>query len=105
MRILNLFQDLFISFLKVLVGVQTKDKPAVRIDDPSSVNLWSDKLYIIFLLYWEMYLLMELAMNLQNEGFHWFSGKRTFIDSGMYMRYKGVVSSRVISSVFMWLGF
>ena len=52
-----------------------------------------------------MYLLMELAMNLQNEGFHWFSGKRTFVDSGMYMRYKGVVSSRVISSVFMWLGF
>ena len=39
MRILNLFQDLFISFLKVLVGVQTKDKPAVITDDPSSVNL------------------------------------------------------------------
>ena len=36
----------------------------------------------MFLLYWEVYALMELAVNLRNEDLHWFSGKRTFIDGG-----------------------
>ena len=34
--------------------------------------------------------------------FAWFSGKRTFIDGGVYMCFNGGVASRVISSVFMW---
>ena len=46
---------------------------------------------------------MELAVNLRNEDLHWFSGKRTFIDGGVYIRFRGGVGSRVIiSSVFMW---
>ena len=36
----------------------------------------------MFLSYWEMYTLMELVVNLQKEDLRWFSGKRTFIDSG-----------------------
>ena len=56
----------------------------------------------MFLLYWEVYVLMELAVNLRNEDLHWFSGKRTFIDGGVYMCFNGGVASRVISSVFMW---
>ena len=55
----------------------------------------------MFLLYWEVYVLMELAVNLRNEDLHWFSGKRTFLDGGVYMRFNGDVGSRVIS-VFMW---
>ena len=57
----------------------------------------------MFLLYWEVYALMELDVNLRNEDLHWFSGKRTFIDGGVYMRFNGSVGSRVISSEFMWL--
>ena len=34
----------------------------------------------MFLLYWEVYVLMELVVNLQNEDLHRFSGKRNFID-------------------------
>ena len=56
----------------------------------------------MFLLYWEVYALMELDVNLRNEDLHWFSGKRTFIDGGVYMRFNGGVGSRVISSEFMW---
>ena len=56
----------------------------------------------MFLLYWEVYALMELDVNLRNEDLHWFSGKRTFIDGGVYMRFNGGVGSRVTSSVFMW---
>ena len=33
MSVRNLFQDLFISGLKVLVGVGTKDKPLVRTEN------------------------------------------------------------------------
>ena len=29
-------------------------------------------------------------MNLRNEDLHWLSGKRTFIDGGVYMRFNGV---------------
>ena len=101
MRVLNLFQDLFVSCLKLLVGVGTKDKPLVRTENSSSVNVWSEKLCIMFLLYWEVYVLMDLVMNLRNEDLHWFCGKRTFIDSGVYMRFSAGVGSRVISSVFM----
>ena len=42
MRVLNLFQHLFISCLKVLVGVETKDKPLARTENSSSVNIWSN---------------------------------------------------------------
>ena len=55
----------------------------------------------MFLLYWEVYVLMELVINLQNEHLYWFRGKRTFIDGGVYMRFSGTVGSRVTSSVFM----
>ena len=42
---------------------------------------------------------MELAVNLRSEDLHWFSGKRTFIDDGVYMRFRGSVGSKVTSSV------
>ena len=54
------------------------------------------------LLYWEVYALMALAVDLRNKDLHWFSGKRTFIDGGVYMLFNGGVGSRVISSEFMW---
>ena len=56
----------------------------------------------MFLLCWEVYVLMQFIVNLQNEYLHWFSGKRAFIDGGVYMRFSGVVSSRVASSLFTW---
>ena len=57
----------------------------------------------MLLLYWEVYALIELAVNLRNEDLHWFSGKRTFINGGVYMRFNRGVGSRVISSEFlMW---
>ena len=102
MRVLNLFQDLFVSCLKIFVGVGTKDLPLVRTDNLSLVNMRSEKLCIMFLLYWEVYGLIELAVNLWNEDLHWFNGKRTFIDGGMYMHFNEGVSSRITSSVFMW---
>ena len=39
MRVLNLFQYIFVSCLKVFVGVGTKDKPLVRTDNSSSANM------------------------------------------------------------------
>ena len=46
---------------------------------------------------------MELAVNLWNKDLYWFSGKRTFIDGGVYIRFNGGVGSRVIIfSAFMW---
>ena len=39
MRVLNLFQDLFVSCLKVLLRMGTKDSPLVRTDNSSSVNV------------------------------------------------------------------
>ena len=41
----------------------------------------------MFLLYWEVYVLMELVVNLQNEDLHRFSGKRNFMDGRVYMRF------------------
>ena len=79
MRVLNLLQDFFVSCLNVLVVLGTKDKRLVRTENSSSVNAWSERLCIIFFLYCEVYVLMELAVNLRNEDLHWFSGKRTFI--------------------------
>ena len=101
-QVLNLFQDLFVSCLKVFVGVRTKDKLSVRTDNSSSVNMWSQSFCIMFLLHWEVYVLMELAVNLRNEDLHRFSGKRTFVDGGVYIRFNGSVCSRFISSVLMW---
>ena len=69
MRVLNLSQHLIVSFLKVLVVVGTKDKPLVRTKDTSSVNV-DQRLCIMFLLYWEVYVLIELVLNLQNEDLH-----------------------------------
>ena len=85
----------------------TKDKPLVRTENSSSVNVWSERLRIMFLLYWEVYVLMDLVVNLWNEDLHWFCGKKTFIDGGVYVRFSegkgGRVGSRVIFSVFMRL--
>ena len=39
MSILKLLQDLFVSYLKVLVGVGTKDKHLVRIENFASVKV------------------------------------------------------------------
>ena len=44
---------------------------------------------------------MELVVNLGNEDFDWFSGKKTFIDGYVHMRFSVGVGSRVTSSVFM----
>ena len=54
------------------MGVGTKGKPLVRTDNSFSVNVWSERLCIMFLLYWEVYVLMDLVVNLQNEDLHWF---------------------------------
>ena len=83
MCVLNVSQDLFVSFLKVLVWLGTKDKPLVRIENSSSVNVWLERLCIMLLLYWEVYVLMDLVVNLRNEDLHWFYGKRTFINGGV----------------------
>ena len=83
------------------MGVGTKDKPLVSTENSSLVNVCSERLCILFLLYWEVYVLMDLVVNLRNEDLHWFCGKRTFIDGGVYMRFNGGVCSRVTSSVFV----
>ena len=49
----------------------------------------------MFLFYWQVHALMELAVNLRNEDLHWFSEKRNFIDGGVHMRFNGGVGSRV----------
>ena len=69
MRVLNLFQDLFVSCFKVFGegGTLILYKPLVRTDNSSSVNKWSERLCTMFLLYWEVYALMELAVNLRDE--------------------------------------
>lgn len=37
-----------------------------------------------------------------NEDLHWFCGKRTFIDSGVYMRLNAGEDSRFAPSVLLW---
>ena len=65
-RVLNLFQDLFVSCLKLLVGARTKEKPLVRTENSSSVNVWLERLCIMFLLYLEVYALIDLVVNFRN---------------------------------------
>ena len=55
----------------------------------------------MFLLYQDMYVLMELVVNLQNEDLQWFSGKKSFIDGGMSMGFTEGEGSRVTIYVFM----
>ena len=62
----------------------------------------------MFLLYWKVYVLMDLAVNFLNEDLHYFLGKRIFTDGGVYMRHNGDVGSKVASSLsrrFCNLGF
>ena len=98
---LELIPGLICFLLKGFVRVGTNDKPLVRTENSSSVNVWSERLRIMFLLYWKVYVLMDLVVNLWNEDLHWFCGKKTFIDGGVYVRFSGGVGSRVIFSVFM----
>ena len=83
------------------MGVGTKDKPLARTENSSSVNVWLERLRIMFLLYWEVYVLKDLVMNFRNEDLHWFCGKRTFIEGAAYMRFHGSVGSKVTSSLLM----
>ena len=98
MRVLNLFQDLLVSWLEVFMGVGTKDKRLVRTDNSSSANMWSERMCIVFVV-----LGTVCFDGISREFPEWrFSGKSTFIDAGVYMRINGRVGSRVISSMFMW---
>ena len=54
----------------------------------------------MILFYREMYVWMELVVNLPNEDLHWFSGKSTFIDGGVYIHFSGGVGSWLPSSIF-----
>ena len=56
----------------------------------------------MFLLYWDVYAFMELDVNFRNEDLQSFSGKRTFTDGSVDIRFNGSVGSRAISSEFMW---
>ena len=89
MRVLKLFEDLFISCLEVLVRLGTKEKLLVRTENSSSVNVWLERLCIMFFLYWEVYILMDMVINFPNEDLCWFCEKRTFIDVGVYMCFNG----------------
>lgn len=62
--------------------------------------MWSERLCIKFLLYWEVYVLIDLVVNLRSGDLHWFCGKRTFIGGGLYIRFNRSVDSRVTSSSF-----
>ena len=53
----------------------------------------------MFLLYWELHVLIELVLNLGNEELHWFNEERTFIDGCVYMGFSGGVLSTVAFSV------
>ena len=52
------------------------DKLLVRTENSSSVNVSLERLCIMLLLYWEVYVLMDLVVNFRNEDLSWFSGKR-----------------------------
>ena len=56
----------------------------------------------MFLLYWEVYVLIVAALNFLNEDLHWFCGKRTLIDVGVYTHLNGDVGCKVASSLPMW---
>ena len=78
MCVLNLPKDISISCLKILVEVGTKDKPLVRTENSSSVKLW-----IMYLLYWEGYVLEVVTMNFMIKDLYLFCGKKTLIDGGV----------------------
>ena len=94
MQVLNLFHDL-VSCLKVLMGVGTKSKTLMRTDNSSSVNVWSERLCIMFLLYWEVYVLMDLVVNLRNEDLHWFWEDDYFFCFRMILHFLVPVCNRV----------
>ena len=54
-------------YLRLWWGVGTKHKPLVRTKNSSLVNVWSEKLCIVFSFYWEVYVLINLVVNFQNE--------------------------------------
>ena len=86
---------------KVFGGGENFDKSFVTTEDSSSINLWLERLCIMFLLYWEAYILMDLVVNLQDGDLDWFCRKTTFIDGGVYMRFSGGVGLTVTSSFFI----
>ena len=90
MRVLNLFQDLLASSLKIFVGVGAKVKPLVRNDN--SPQLIFDKRGCVL-----CFCCVRKCM------LSWFSGKRTFIDGSVYLRFNvGLIGCRIIFSEFMW---
>ena len=92
MLVSNLFQNLYISCLKNLVRVGTKDKPLVRTENSYSVKVWLGKFCIMFLLYWEVCILMDLVVSFQNEDLHWFCDLHLhFIDGVVYMSFSVLV--------------
>ena len=99
MRVLSLLQDLFISCLKVLVGLRTRDKPLLRTEN-SFLVVWSERLCTMFLLYWEVYVLMALIINFWNENLHCF-WERVLLLMVVYVCFNGGVGSRVTSSFLM----
>ena len=99
--ILNLFQGLFFSCLKVLVLAGTKDEPLVKTVNSSSVKVQLERSSIMFPLYLEVYVLMDLTGNFWNGDLHLFCEKRTFIDVDVYMRFNRGVDSKVFCSLLM----
>ena len=99
MRVLSLLQDLFISCLKVLVGLRTRDKPLLRTENLFLV-LWSERLFTMFLLYWEVYVLMGLIINFRNENLHCF-WERVLLLMVVYVCFNRGVGPRV-TSLLMW---
>ena len=99
MRVLSLLQDLFISCLKVLVGLRTRDKPLLRTEN-SFLVVWSERLCTMFLLYWEVYVLMGLIINFWNENLHCF-WERVLLLMVVYVCFNRGVGSRVTSSFLM----
>ena len=73
MRVLKFFQDLCISCLQEL-------RIELRTENSFSVNVWLKSSCVMFLLYWEVYVLMDLVVNFRNKDLHWFCRRRTFID-------------------------
>ena len=47
--------------------METKDKLLVRTENSSSVIVWLERLFVMYLLYWKVYVSMDLVMNLQND--------------------------------------
>ena len=94
---LILLLHLLIYFLFESFGeLGKRDKPLMKTDISLSVKVWSERLWIMFLLYWEVYDLIVVAVNFLNEDMHWFWGKRTLIDDGVYIRLNGGVTLRLL---------